>query len=383
MVDHTPIGDFESRVHQIAENYNYNTKFCAPDASVLVVDDNAVNRKVFRNLLKETQIQVTDAEGGPECLELVQKYHFDLIFLDHMMPEMDGIETLHHIKEFSDFPCKDTPIIVLTANAVSGAKERYLSEGFDDFLSKPIVPEKLENMIKTMLPQELLLEVSSQESSASSACQTGIPDHFLEDLPMVDGLDWQYAWMHLPDLELLEYTLKEFYNQLESSAERLQQAYGQITEPEQLDAYRIQVHAMKSLAATVGIMPLSGVAKMLESAAKSGRIEIIMSITPSFLEEWRSYRDKLKGVFGIGTMVKEEVADDSVIRALVEMVRISMQQMDIDQADQLVGQLRAYEYSDEMNQNILKLADAVTNLDVEETARLADLLIGQMEERNQ
>ena len=170
---------------------------------------------------------------------------------------------------------------------------------------------------------------------------------------------------------------------MESSAERLQQAYGQITEPEQLDAYRIQVHAMKSLAATVGIMPLSGVAKMLESAAKSGRIEIIMSITPSFLEEWRSYRDKLKGVFGIGTMVKEEVADDSVIRALVEMVRISMQQMDIDQADQLVGQLRAYEYSDEMNQNILKLADAVTNLDVEETARLADLLIGQMEERNQ
>ncbi len=383
VVDHTPIGDFESRVHQIAENYNYNTKFCAPDASVLVVDDNAVNRKVFRNLLKETQIQVTDVEGGPECLELVQKYHFDLIFLDHMMPEMDGIETLHHIKEFSDFPCKDTPIIVLTANAVSGAKERYLSEGFDDFLSKPIVPEKLENMIKTMLPQELLLEVSSQEGSASLACQTGMPDHFLEDLPMVDGLDWQYAWMHLPDLELLEYTLKEFYNQLESSAERLQQAYGQITEPEQLDAYRIQVHAMKSLAATVGIMPLSGVAKMLESAAKSGRIEIIMSITPSFLEEWRSYRDKLKGVFGIGTMVKEEVADDSVIRALVEMVRISMQQMDIDQADQLVGQLRAYEYSDEMNQNILKLADAVTNLDVEETARLADLLIGQMEERNQ
>lgn len=82
-------------------------------------------------------------------------------------------------------------------------------------------------------------------------------------------------------------------------------------------------------------------------------------------------------------MVKEEVADYSVIRALVEMVRISMQQMDIDQADQLVGQLREYEYSDEMNWNILKLADAVTNLDVEETARLADLLIGQMEERNQ
>ena len=99
IVDDTPIGDFESRVHQIAENYNYNTKFCAPDAKILVVDDNAVNRKVLRSLLKETQIQVTDADGGAACLELAFQNHYDLIFLDHMMPEMDGIETLHHLKE--------------------------------------------------------------------------------------------------------------------------------------------------------------------------------------------------------------------------------------------------------------------------------------------
>lgn len=385
IMDETPIGDFESRVHQMAENYNYGTKFCAPDANVLVVDDNAVNRKVFRNLLKETQIQVTDAEGGAQCLELVQKNHYDLIFLDHMMPEMDGIETLHHMKEFTDFPCQNTPVIVLTANAVSGAKEKYLAEGFDNFLSKPIVPEKLENMMKAMLPDELLQEAASCEGESSSVLQagTGMPDHLLEELPMVDGLDWQYAWLHLPDLELLEYTVKEFYEQLDSSAEHLEQAYGQITEPGQLDAYRIQVHAMKSLAATVGIMPLSGVAKILEYAAKSGKIEVIMSITPSFLEEWRSYREKLQGVFGIGTMAKEEIADYSVVQALVEMVRVSMQEMDIDQADQLVEQLRAYEYPKEINENIQKLAESVTNLDPEEADRLADLLIGQMEKRNQ
>ena len=127
IVDDTPIGDFESRVHQIAENYNYNTKFCAPDAKILVVDDNAVNRKVLRSLLKETQIQVTDADGGAACLELAFQNHYDLIFLDHMMPEMDGIETLHHLKERKESPCKNTPIVVLTANAVSGAKEKYLA----------------------------------------------------------------------------------------------------------------------------------------------------------------------------------------------------------------------------------------------------------------
>ena len=117
---------------------------------------------------------MTDAGGGAECLKLVQESHYDLIFLDHMMPEMDGVETLHYIKELSDFPCQDTPIVVLTANAVSGAKEKYLSEGFDDFLSKPVVPEKLEAMIRKMLPGELLLEAPqgaadiTRESTVSS-----------------------------------------------------------------------------------------------------------------------------------------------------------------------------------------------------------------------
>lgn len=380
IVDQTPIGDFESRVHQIAENYSYNTRFCAPDAKVLVVDDNAVNRKVFRNLLKETQIQVTDAEGGAECLELVQENYYDLIFLDHMMPEMDGVETLHHIKELSDFPCQNTPIVVLTANAVSGAKEKYLAEGFDEFLSKPIVPEKLENMMKRMLPQELLQEAAAGDSQwAVQQTGMGVPEDIAETLPQVDGLDWQYAWMHLSDLELLEYTVKEFYAQINSAANRLEQAYQQLAEPGQLDQYRIQVHAMKSLAATIGIMPLAGVAKILEYAARDGKIDVVLSVTTPFLEEWRSYQQKLQGVFGIEDVARKEVTDYSVLQALVEMVRFSMQEMDIDQADQVVGQLREYDYPEEMAENIEKLAEAVTNLDSEEADRLADLLIGQME----
>lgn len=400
IIDSTPIGDFQSRVHQITENYNYSTKFCAPDAKILVVDDNAVNRKVLRNLLKETQIQVADAGGGAECMELVQKEHFDLIFLDHMMPEMDGVETLHRMKELSAYPCMDTPVVVLTANAVSGAKEKYLAEGFDDFLSKPIVPEKLENMIKDMLPGELLQEDAHKQKTGRDAGSggagtmapgreskdQGAGEHggsashqaqgdFLEKLPQVDGLNWQYAWMYLPDEELLAYTVKEFYAQIDSAADKLEQSYLHIGEEGGLDQYRIQVHAMKSLAANVGIMSLSGLAKILEYAARDGKIETVMSVTMPFLEEWRSYREKLQGVFGIGSGERKEVTDYSVIQALVEMVRISVQEMDIDQADQLMGQLQAYEYSGETGQNIKKLAEAVTNLDIEEADRLADLLV--------
>lgn len=378
IVDATPIGDFESRVQQLAENYNYSTKFCAPRAQVLVVDDNAVNRKVLRNLLKATQIQVTDADSGMKCLELVQEQHYDLIFLDHMMPNMDGIETLHHMKELSNYPCKDTPVVVQTANAVSGAKEKYLSEGFDDFLSKPIVPDKLEVMIKKMLPDTLLEEAPDTEPGTDTHTLQQAGSDMPEDLPQVDGLDWNYAWLHLPDTELLEFTVKEFYAQIESAADRLEDAYKTIRQPDALDQYRIQVHAMKSLAATIGIIPLAGTAKILEYAARDGKTDTLLLMTDIFLGEWRSYRQKLQGVFGIDTKAKTEVTDTSIIQAFIEMVRISMQEMDIDQADQTVKQLLAYKYPSEIEPNIRKLADAVTNLDPDETERLADLLIQQM-----
>lgn len=381
IIDPAPIGDFESRVQQIAENYSYSAKFQAPDARILVVDDNAVNRKVLRNLLKETQIQVTDADSGAECLELVQQEHYDLIFLDHMMPEMDGIETLRHMKDLSHYPCQDTPVVVLTANAISGAKEKYLAEGFDDFLSKPVVPGKLENIIRKMLPVELLQESAAGQTKTAPPNEepAGAPEEFLKNLPQVDGLDWDYAWLHLPEAELLEYTVKEFYAQIDPAADKLELACGQITDPKQLEQYRIQVHAMKSLAAAIGIMPLSGLAKLLEYAARDGKTDLILSVTPSFLEEWRSYRQKLQGVFGIGPVTRKEVTDYSVLQALIEMLRLSVQEMDIDQADQLAGQLLEYEYPDEISQNIRKLTEAVTNLDIEETDRLASLLIRQMQ----
>ena len=382
IVDHTPVGNFESRVHQIAEDYSYDSDIYAPDAEILVTDDNAVNRKVLRHLLKETGIRVTEAEGGRQCLELVQENHYDLIFLDHMMPEMDGIETLHQMKELTDFPCQDTPVVVLTANAVSGAKEKYLAEGFDDFLSKPVVPEKLDAMIRKMLPDDLFEEAADRPAQTEAQqIKPEAADDWMETLPPVDGLDWQYACMHLPDRELLEFTVKEFYDQIDSAADLLEQAYGRMTEDGQMERYRIQVHAMKSLAATVGILPLSGVAKILEYAARDGRADVIRSMTTVFLEEWRSYRDRLRGVFGMDTVAGKEVTDYTVMQALVEMVRLSMQEMDIDQADQLMGQLKAYDYPGDIGQNIRKLGEAVTNLDPEEADRSAELLIRQMKEQ--
>ena len=379
IIDPAPVGNFESRVYQSMKAHCHHTGFCAPDARILVADDNAVNRKVLRNLLKETRIQITHADGGEACLRLVQENHYDLIFLDHMMPGMDGVETLHRIKSLPVCACRDTPIVVLTANAVSGAKENYLSAGFDDFLSKPIVPQKLESMIRKRLPEKLLRHYEEEaDVRPDEAVQTDGAETMPEELPAVEGLDWNYAWLHLPDAELLRHTVRAFYDQIESAAGHLEQAYMRIGEPDFAKRYRIQVHAMKSLAATVGIVPLAGVAGVLENAAKNSKIDIITSMTTAFLEEWRSYRQKLQGVFGIEEAAGEEVTDRSVILALVEMVRINMQEMEIDRADQAVAELRAYAYPEEVAENIRKFAEAVTNLDLEETDRTAALLTEQM-----
>ena len=158
IINPEPIGDFQESIKQLAKEYSYTARLIAPDAKILVVDDNEINRRVFVGLLKKTKVQITEAASGKVCLELVKQQHFDLIFLDHMMPEMDGVETFQHMKNLSEEEnlCHSTPVVILTANAIVGAREEYLRTGFDDYMSKPIDSEKLEAMIYNMLPKELV-----------------------------------------------------------------------------------------------------------------------------------------------------------------------------------------------------------------------------------
>jgi signal transduction histidine kinase/CheY-like chemotaxis protein len=154
VVSGAPMGRF--RMNTIQNIEEYKALFTAPRAKILVVDDNEVNRKVFGNLLKKTLVQITDLDSGEKCLERIQKEHFDLIFLDYMMPNMDGVETLHRMKQLDNNQCAGVPVIILTADAVSDARERYLGKGFDDFLSKPVAGVDLERMIQKYLPAELM-----------------------------------------------------------------------------------------------------------------------------------------------------------------------------------------------------------------------------------
>ncbi|MBU5477951.1 response regulator [Eubacterium sp. MSJ-13] len=156
VVSDLKIGDISEKYNAAPDKKKKKALFTAPDAKVLVVDDVKMNINVFKALLKRTEISVASAMSGPEALEMIKENKYDIIFLDHMMPDMDGIETYKHMKELEQNPNKDTTVIMLTANAIMGAKEEYIGIGFSDYLSKPVQAPKLEAMILKYLPEELV-----------------------------------------------------------------------------------------------------------------------------------------------------------------------------------------------------------------------------------
>lgn len=384
IIDSTPIGNLEKRIREQTIDYSYMEVFTAPDAQILVVDDNATNLKVFVNLLKTTKVNVDVADGGKACLEMVKKKRYDLIFLDHMMPDLDGIETLHRMKEMPDSMCDGVPVIALTANAITGAKEMYLAEGFDAFLSKPINPEKLEQMILLLLPRDLLIFEVAEDSegkpiSETSAEKKQMMDMEESDLPMVEGIEWSYGLLHLKDNQLLKDTVVDFYRTIDSEADYLEKCFKEIALDENaLRQYRIKVHAMKSSAALIGAAPLSGVARLLEYAARDGALEIIENVTPVFLSDWRSYKEKLEPC--VPKDEKQEMADLSVVTDLLERLNWALEDMDIDASDAAMEELRQYTFSENVQQFVDELSTAVVNLDSVGGMELIEKIMEEMKE---
>jgi signal transduction histidine kinase/CheY-like chemotaxis protein len=180
-----PVGEYETAYKRfLSERKRYRVSFTAPGAKILVVDDTPVNLTVFVSLLSRTKIQIDTADNGNDCIALYKKNLYDIIFLDHMMPDKDGIETLKEMKECTDTPNLKTPVICLTANAVSGMREMYINAGFDEYLTKPIDAARLENMLITFLPPELV--EAGEDTNEADGFE--VPD-FLYDIAELDVSD--------------------------------------------------------------------------------------------------------------------------------------------------------------------------------------------------
>lgn len=375
IMSYEPIGDLEERIKNQAVAYSYQVMFTAPEAQILIVDDNAVNRRVFANLLKATKIHVDEAAGGEQCLELVQKNAYDLIFLDHMMPGLDGIQVLHRMRKWKEYPCEATPVIALTANAVTGAREMYLKEGFQDFLSKPVKPEKLEKMIMEILPAEKVIHEDRSPVFMDIGQETESEEWIL---PELEGIDWNYARLYCKDTAIIKDTVEHFYQTMEEEAAKLESFMAMAGESEEKawHQFRIKVHSMKNSAAMVGAVSLAGVARMLEYAARDGKTEVIERLTPVFLQEWRNMKEILKPIAEREDLEEgKEVPDYGLIKELLPLLQSAMAEMDVDTADEIIKQLKRFTYPEGiMTEAMEQLCLAVADLDEEQVVKWSTIL---------
>lgn len=284
------IGAFDTEFEKSEQGRDkYKCMFYAPEARILVVDDNATNRILAKALLQDNQIQVDLAESGKQMLSMIKDNCYDMIFLDHRMPDMDGVEALHTMQV--NQLCTQTPVIALTANAVSGARNYYLGEGFDDFLSKPIDPLKYELLIYRYLPKSKIIEVGE-------ICENENMDDLKEEadtytkkaaedgstLNVKAGLEWCAN-----DREVYRDILQSYMESADMKREIIKASLSE----KDIVRFTIEIHGIKSAAKTIGADKTAKMAEELEQLGELYKYEEIMSKIPSFWQEYEALLNQI------------------------------------------------------------------------------------------
>ena len=360
IADPEPIGEFIEKVEN-KEKRQYIPGFVAPCARIMVVDDNEMNLQVVKGLLKATKVNLTLALSGRECLEELSKNEYHLILLDHMMPEMDGIETLEKIR----ITHPDIPVIALTANVMNGGSDYYIKAGFQDYLSKPVEGGALEQMIKRYLPSDLI-----SESEEAAEVQEEVLPEYLSWLYEIDGISVADGIMYCGNAEFFEKFLTSFYESIDEKADEISNAF----EKEDYDNYTIKVHALKSTARIIGAAELSHLAEELEMAGKSGNISFIKANTDKLITMFKGYKLILEK---LSEKEDQEAEDNSkpeisgadlseAFAALKEFIP----QMDYDAMEMVLEDLDNYKLSEESSKIIAELKKLMKKLDWEKMEEL-------------
>ena len=295
VINETPIGDYTGKTESVQSKEEIT--FSAKKAKILVVDDNEMNLKVAKNLLGLFGITPSLCDSGFEAIECLRKERFDMILLDHMMPKMDGIETFKRIKE-ENLVDPDTAVIALTANAINGAREQYLEAGFNDYLSKPIEIEQLEEQIKKWLPESLLNDQDDDEiiefapESSEEDAGEEVSDDFVKKLEELD-IDTQ-AGLHycVGDKSFYFETLSDYVGSYDERIGELNKFF----EEKAWHDFEIKIHALKSASKTIGATKLSEKALNLETAASKAEDEYITDNYPGFAKEYKELIDQLRQI---------------------------------------------------------------------------------------
>lgn len=285
VVDSTPCGGVNLNYSAGAE-HEYHHSFEAPEAKILAVDDLPVNLLVIANLLKETRIKIDTAGSGRECLDKCSQQKYDLILMDHMMPEMDGVQTFEKLHGDKTSPNFETPVIMLTANALAGMREQYMDVGFADYVSKPVRGAKLEEAIRRNLPESLIKPASPEiPAEAVSAEPSGFADicSAVPELNVNAALQYCCGSAELLNDLLHDFTENDHFSDLKAAFEE-----------KRWEDYRRHAHSLKSTSLMIGLTGLSERARASELALKGGCTEFAELNHDSLIEEYSALLGKIK-----------------------------------------------------------------------------------------
>lgn len=366
-----PIGDFtEAYKRSLASTENYSVSFVAPDARILVVDDTPLNLTVVRGLLKDTLVSITTASSGNEALDIISKEHFDLIFMDQRMPQMDGVETFHIMEKMSqagENMSEGVPVIALTANAISGSRESFLKEGFDDYLSKPIDSHKLEETVRKYLPEELIMP-PEYAASPNQVSDSEDDDLNLEVLKGITSIDYDEAVRNCGSQKLLMQVLSDYLEVIPDRSRDLQRFF----DNKDYQNYTVLVHAMKSSSRLIGATQLSEDAAYLEECgdkAQKGDIQAIKEIeekTPPLLKLYRSYYDKLTPILSNEKdMDLRPLIEEEQLREAMTAIKEFVEAFDFDSADGVMTMLSDYRMPDSEQERVAAIRRTLAAVDRE------------------
>ena len=355
VVSAEPIGNFHEKFERYVHALKaYRESFKAPDANLLVVDDTDMNLTVIEGLLSKTEINLDTASSGLEALSLTTSKKYDLIFMDQRMPHMDGTQTLNNIRSQEGGLNRDTPVICLTADAVSGARAKYIEQGFTDYLSKPVEGPNLETALIKYLPPEKIIVQEETDSVPEESHEASELEEFYS---RTEGLSYSEAIKNCATEEILAKTLQQFYNSIANNLRDIERFF---TEHD-IKNYTIKVHALKSSARLIGAQELSGMAAHLEDCGNNEDIDEIAGLTPLLLDRYREYLDKLAPLYKQDDSA--ELITPERLHEAYEAIKEFASMFDSDSIDGVISMLREYRIPESESERFNVIASCADSAD--------------------
>jgi CheY-like chemotaxis protein len=363
-----PMGDMAHNAAIRAETQCVT--FTAPEAEILLVDDLPSNLLVAEGLLVPYGMRVSTCLNGREAVELVRERSFDLVLMDHMMPEMDGVEAASAIRAMNEERCRTMPIIALTANAVSGMREMFLENGFNDFLSKPIETARLDAALKKWIPEGKRRK--GPEKGENSSTSVELPDL---TLPKITGLDTAAGLARIGGSPSRYLDLLAMFCRDAAAAFPLL-----AKEPEEasLQSFTTQIHALKSALSNIGANGLSQTAALLEKAGREADRPVIRDKLPLFRGELAALTERIGKITAAARAKDGETLIEPDLGEALARLREALEAKDIDATDTALALLQDLPLAGETRAAVSEIADLILTADLQKALDAVSSLSGKL-----